>query len=153
MSRYEHDRSFLSTRRDGVHSLTYIHYDGAEARMRRTPRHRHAQQLHERPNYKVHTCWEYIGELILAQPEGSRQTLSHRQSNLLHPINFIVSMYSYNRGSVSTVVCHLFVVQVPERSAVWSQALCVVSGEAPANFERLSRSDCSLDFHQQAILV
>ena len=38
-----------------------------------------------------------------------------------------------------TVVC-LFVVRVLKRSAVCSQALCVVSGEALANFERLSRS-------------
>ena len=47
ISRNEHERSFLSTRRDGLHSLTYIHYDGAEARVRRlgTPRHRHAKQL------------------------------------------------------------------------------------------------------------
>ena len=35
------------------------------------------------------------------------------------------SMYPYERGSVSTVVCHLFVVGLPERSA----SLCVVSGE------------------------
>ena len=45
-------------------------------------------------------------------------------------------MYPYERGSVTTVVCHLFVVRVPERSAVCSQALCVVSAEASANFER-----------------
>ena len=57
----------LSTRRNGLHSLTYTHYDGAEARMRRTPRHRHAKQLHERPNYQVHTCWQCIREVILAQ--------------------------------------------------------------------------------------
>ena len=35
---------------------------------------------------------------------------------------------------MSTVVCHLFVVPVPVRSAVCSQALCVVSGEASSNF-------------------
>ena len=50
MSRYEHGRSFLSTRRDGLHwySLSYIHYDVTEAPggKRRTPRHRHAKQLH-----------------------------------------------------------------------------------------------------------
>ena len=40
-----------------------------------------------------------------------------------------------------------------ERSAVCSQALCVVSGEASANFERPSRSHFSFDSHQQAILV
>ena len=51
----------LSTRRDGLHSLTYTHYDRAEAGMRRIPRHRHAKQLHERPNYQVHTCWQCIG--------------------------------------------------------------------------------------------
>ena len=68
ISRNEHERSFMSTRRDGLHSLTYIHYDGAEARMPRTPRHRHAKQLHERPNYQVHTCCQHIGEVILAQP-------------------------------------------------------------------------------------
>ena len=65
--------------------------------------------------------------------------------------NSIGSMYSYERGSVSTVVCHLFVVQVPERSAVCSQALCVVSGEA--NFERPSRSYFFLESRQQAIVV
>ena len=59
----------MSTRRDGLHSLTCIHYDGAEAHMPRTPRHRHAKQLHERPNYQVHTCCQYIGEVILAQLE------------------------------------------------------------------------------------
>ena len=69
ISRNEHGRSFMSTRRDGLHSLTYIHYDGAEAHMPRTPRHRHAKQLHERPNYQVHTCCQYIGEVILAQLE------------------------------------------------------------------------------------
>ena len=40
-----------------------------------------------------------------------------------------------------------------ERSAVCSQPLCVVSGEASANFERPSRSHFSLDSRQQAILV
>ena len=64
----------MSTRPDGLHSLTYIHYDGAEARMPRTPRHRHAKQLHERPNYQVHTCCQYTGEVILAQLEDHRQT-------------------------------------------------------------------------------
>ena len=44
--------------------------------------------------------------------------------------NSIGSMCPYERGSVSTVVCHLFVVRVVERSAVCSQALCVVSSEA-----------------------
>ena len=63
------------------------------------------------------------------------------------------SMYPYERGSVSTVVCHLFVVRVPERSAVCSQAHCVVSGEASANFERPARSHLSLDSRQQATLV
>ena len=67
--------------------------------------------------------------------------------------NSIGSMYPYERGSVSTVVCHLFVVRVLERSAVCSQGLCVVSGEASANFERPSRSHFSLDSRQQAILV
>ena len=62
-------------------------------------------------------------------------------------------MYRYERGSVSTVVCHLFVVRVPERSAVCSQALWVVSGEALANFERPSRSHFFFDSRQQAILV
>ena len=57
MSRYKHDRSFLSTRRDGLHSLTYKHYGGAEARMRRTPLHRRAKHVYERPNYQV----QYIG--------------------------------------------------------------------------------------------
>ena len=46
---------------------------------------------------------------------------------------------------MSTVVCHLFVVRVLERSAVCSQALCVVSGEASANFERPSQGHFSLD--------
>ena len=64
----------VATRRDGLHSLTYTHYDGAEDRMRQTPRHRHAKQLNERPNYQIHTCWQYIGEGILAHLEGSRQT-------------------------------------------------------------------------------
>ena len=72
MSRYEHDLLFNSPRRP---PFTYIHFDGAEAGMRRTPRHRHAKQLHERPNYLVHTCWQYIGEV-------RRQTLSDRQSKL-----------------------------------------------------------------------
>ena len=51
----------------------------------------------------------------------------------LENLQFHWSMYPYERGSVSTVVCHLFVVRVPERSAVCSQALCAVSGEASAN--------------------
>ena len=59
----------------------------------------------------------------------------------------------YERGWESTVVCHLFLVRVSERSAVCSQALCVVSGEASADFKRLSRSHFSLDSHKQAILV
>ena len=67
--------------------------------------------------------------------------------------NSIGSMYPYERGSVSTVVCHLIVVRVPERSAVCSQALCVVSGEASANFEWPSRSHFILDSRQQANLV
>ena len=41
-----------------------MHYDGEEARMRRTPRHRHAKQLHERPNYEVHTYWQLILKTI-----------------------------------------------------------------------------------------
>ena len=69
------------------------------------------------------------------------------------PYLSIGSMYPYERGSVSTVVCHLFVVRVLERSVVCSQALCLVSGEASANFERPSRSHFSLDSRQQAILV
>ena len=81
LSQINMERSFMSTRRDGLHSLTYIHYDGAEARMPRTPRHRHAKQLHERPNYQVHTCCQYIGEVILAQLEDHRQTLRERRSN------------------------------------------------------------------------
>ena len=56
----------------------------------------------------------------------------------LENLQFHWSTYPYERGSVSTVVCHHFVVRVPERSAVCSQALCVVSGEALANFERAS---------------
>ena len=39
------------------------------------------------------------------------------------------------------------------RSAVCSEALGVVSGEASANFERPSRSHFSLDSRQQVILV
>ena len=54
---------------------------------------------------------------------------------------------------MSTVVCHLFVVRAPERSAVCSQALCVVSVEVSANFERPSQSHFSLDSRQPAILV
>ena len=71
----------------------------------------------------------------------------------LENLQFHWSMYPYERGSVSTVVCHLFVVRVPERSAVCSQALCAVSGEASANFERPSRSNFSFDSRQQAIVV
>ena len=71
----------------------------------------------------------------------------------LENLQFHWSMYPYERGSVSTVVCHLFVVRVPKRSAVCSQALCVVSGEASANFERPSQSHFSLDSREQAILV
>ena len=82
MSRYEHDRSFLSTHRDSLRSLIYIHYGGAEVHMLRTSRQHHAKQLHERPNYQVQTCCQYIGEVIFAQLEGSRQTLSDHQSNL-----------------------------------------------------------------------
>ena len=51
------------------------------------------------------------------------------------------------------VVCHLFVVRVLTLSAVCSQAFCVVTGEASANFERPSWSRFSLDSRQQAILV
>ena len=47
--------------------------------------------------------------------------------------------------STVPVVCHLFVVRVPERSTVCSQALGVVSGKGSANFERPSRSHFSLD--------
>ena len=71
----------------------------------------------------------------------------------LENLQFHWSMYPYERGSVSTVVCHLFVVRVPERSAVCSQALCVVSGEGSANFQRPSRSHFSLESRQQTILV
>ena len=71
----------------------------------------------------------------------------------LENLQFHCSMYPYERGWVSTVVCHLFVVRVPERSVVSSQTLCVVSGEASANFERPSRSHFFLDSQQQAILV
>ena len=62
----------------------------------------------------------------------------------LENLQFHWSMYPYERGLVSNVVCHLFVVQVPERSAVCSQALWVVSGEASANFERPSRTESFL---------
>ena len=82
ISRNEQERSFLSTRRDGLHSLTYIHYHGAEARMPQTPRHHHAKHLHERPTYQVHTCCPYMGEVILAQLEDNRQALRERRSNL-----------------------------------------------------------------------
>ena len=53
---------------------------------------------------------------------------------------------------MSTVVCHLFVVRIPERSAVCSQALCAVSGEPSANSERPSWNDFSLDSRQQEML-
>ena len=82
ISRNEHERSFLSSRRDGLHSLSYIHYDGTEARMPRTQRHRHAKQWPDRPNYQIHTCRQYIGKVILAQLEANRQTLHERRSNL-----------------------------------------------------------------------
>ena len=54
---------------------------------------------------------------------------------------------------MSIVVCHLFVVRLPNRSAVCRQALCVVSGEASANFERPSRNNFFLDSRQQVFLV
>ena len=54
---------------------------------------------------------------------------------------------------MSPVICHLLVVRAPERSAVYSQALCKVSPEASANFERPSRSHLFFDSRQQAVLV
>ena len=33
---------------------------------------------------------------------------------------------------MSTEVCHIFVVRVPERSAVYREARCMVSGEVSA---------------------
>ena len=42
----------------------------------------------------------------------------------LENLQFHWSMYPYERGSVSTVVCHLFVVRVPERSARCAAKLC-----------------------------
>ena len=68
-------------------------------------------------------------------------------------INSIVSMYLYERDSVSTVVCHLFVVRMPERSTVCSQALCVVSGEAQANLNDLHGCHFFFSSRQQAIIV
>ena len=62
------------------------------ARMRRTPRYPYAKHLHESPNYQVHTCCQYIGEVILAQldHEDNRQTLRERRSNLWHPTVFLL---------------------------------------------------------------
>ena len=113
ISRNEHERSFVSTRRDGLHSLTYIHYDGAEARMPRTPRHRHAKQLHERPNYQVHTCCQYTGEVILAQLEDNRQTLREHRSNFWHPTVFLLEQAVHDvRGrhflTIATSPRHVF---------------------------------------------
>ena len=96
ISRNEHELSFLSTRRDGLHSLTYRHYDEAEARMRRTPRHRHEEQWHDRPNYQIHTCCQYTGQVILVQLEGNRQTLHERRSNLWHPTVFLLDQAMYD---------------------------------------------------------
>ena len=114
ISRNELERSFMSTPRDGLHSLTYIHYDGAEARMPQTPRHRHAKQLHERLNYQVHTCCQYIGEVILAQLEDHRQTLHGRRSNIWHPTVFLLEQSVHDvRGrhflTIATSPRHIFV--------------------------------------------
>ena len=57
------------------------------------------------------------------------------------------------RGVQWALVCHLFVVRVPEWSVLCSQALCVVSSEASAKFGRPSRNHFSLYSRQQAILV
>ena len=89
--RNEHERSFLPTIRRGLHALTHIHYDDAEARklMRRTPRHHHAKHWNETPNYQVHTCCQYKGEAILRQLEENRQTLRERRSNLRHILRLL----------------------------------------------------------------
>ena len=113
ISRNEHERSFMPARRDGLHSLTYIHYNGAEARMPRTPHHRHAKQLHELPNYQVHTCCQCIGEVILTQLEDYRQTLRERRSNFWHPTVFLLEQAMHDvRGrhclGIATSPRHVF---------------------------------------------
>ena len=87
--RNEHERSFLPNIRHGLHSLTHIHSDEAKAHMRRTPRHLHAKQWNEPPNYQVHTCCQYKGEAILGQLEENRQTLRERRSNLRHILSLL----------------------------------------------------------------
>ena len=88
-SRNEHERFFLSTRRDKLHSLTYI-----------TMGRRHVcPELHaiamqnsciNVPIIKFTRVAQYIGEVILAQLEDNRQTLRERRSNLWHPTVFLL---------------------------------------------------------------
>ena len=109
-------------------------------------------------HWKYVSLWERFWWLMMALTPKRLFLYLCISISLLRPYTLfsrspLVNKTLYERGSVSTVVCHLFVVRVLERSAMCSQALCVVSGEASANFERLSRSHCSLDSRQQAILV
>ena len=142
ISRNEPERSFLSTCRDGLHSLTYKHYNGAEARVRRTPRRRHAKQWHDGPNYQIHTCYQYKGEVILAPLEGNRQTLHERSSNIWHPAILLEQAVHDVLGrhflTIATSPRHVFA----HAQGLWSdrdsrrsrETLC--TGDAPAPDKR-----------------
>ena len=91
----------------------------------------------------------HLGDQTLARSIWKRSQLLDAFLRLAQGL----TLWPYERGSVSTVVCHLFVVRVLKRSAVCSKAFCVVSGEVSVNFERPSRSHFSLDSRQKVILV
>ena len=107
-----------------ISSLTYVHYDGAEARMRRTPRHCHAKQWHDSP-LQIHEWCQYIGEVILVQLEGNRQTLHERRSNLWHPTFFLLEQAMHAHDvlrrhflTIATSPRHVFAYACGPRSDV-----------------------------------
>ena len=96
---------------DWVTPFSHIHtLRRGEGPYARTPHHRFAKQLHERPIYQVHMCCQYIGEVILAQLEDSRQTLRDCRSNLWHPTVFLLEQAVHDvRG------CHYFNIATSPR--------------------------------------
>ena len=106
ISRNEHERSFLSTRREGLHSQTNIEQNGAEARTRRTQRRRHAKQLHQHPNFHVRTCCQYHiltwrQQANLAQT--SKQPLKSYVLSAEQPREFV---HRWRPGAAKKSGCH-----------------------------------------------
>ena len=110
--------------------------------------------------HTIFAPWSDLAPCFTYKKNRTRKSLLFRELSRFKTFQFhweffnsIVSMYRCERGSVSMLVCHLFVVRLPERSAVGRQAFCVVSDEASANFEPSSQSHFLLDCREQAILV